>query len=253
MGEADRYSPSNLQKAVNQTQFMALTLALHQTYCDLLRLFLLGYREAASPEALTGFDQSMISSRGQQAVYHALTNVSVAKDCVEHCGHLRLYDLDAAICVYHAAQIVSFASQPGRVEIQDKHNATARINWCLEFLKVFYPMSEFVKPMARDLENLSRKSRLGPAASSSAKEDAPSTDGVHGSTKLSIHSLLRRADFSDEDADEAGHSTSSITWDGGVRLNQEPEDMAPFFDPWMGWQGSLDPFGYLQISENDLS
>lgn len=129
-------------------------MALHQTYCDLLRLLLMGYREAASPEVLAEFDQSLISSLAQQAVYHALANVAIAEDCIEQCSHLRLYDLDPAICVYHAAQIVSFASQPDRVEIQDKHHVNFRIDLCLQFIKVFYRTSEFVRPMARDMESL---------------------------------------------------------------------------------------------------
>lgn len=258
ISEADQYSPFNLQKAANQTQFLSVSMALHQTYCDLLRLFLVGYREAASTEALAEFDQTMLSSRAQQAVYHALANVAIAKDCVEQCSHLRLYDLDPAICVYHAAQIVSFASQPGRVEIQDKHNVSFRIKWCLQFLKVFYPTSEAVKPMARDLESLARKSGL---SSSSAEGDLPSKDGLHGSTKLSIHSLLRRADFSDDDdtntrtsndTNPGLTSTTETAIDDDDGRDQEPEDTVPFFDPWMGWQGSLDPFGYLQISDNDL-
>lgn len=259
--EADRYSPFTLQNAANQTQFLSVSMAFHQTYCDMLRLFLTGYREAASPGALADFDQSMISSRAQQAVYHALANITMAKECVEQCSHLRLYDVDPAICVYHAAQIVSFASQPGGREIHDKHNVNFRINWCLQFLKVFYPTSEFVKPMARDIESLSRKSNLESVDSSAAQGELPSTEALHGSTKLSIHSLLRRADFSDDDnADNIAlnNATAALTTAAGIPFDvadapeQEPEDMVPFFDPWMGWQGSLDPFGYLQISDNDL-
>lgn len=253
--DEDSYSTMNLQRAPNQIHFLTVNMALHQTYCDLLRLFLAGYREAASTEVLTHFDPTMVSARAKQAVHHAMVNITIAEDCVKHCSHLRLYDIDAAICVYHAAQIMAFVSATNKRQAGE---TALKVGCCLNFLKIFYTTSEFAKPMIRDLERLSSQLQPGPVRQPSDgdipkdKHESLQTSDGNGAPKLSIHSLLRRANFPEVEADESSPQLGGPNEDLPAIGNEEMMDFDFSFDPWMGWQGSLDPFGYLQLSDSDL-
>ncbi|ETN36181.1 uncharacterized protein HMPREF1541_08458 [Cyphellophora europaea CBS 101466] len=249
--DEDRYWASRLCRAANQTQLLTVNMALNQNYCDLLRLFLAGYQEAASDTMLAELDPEFLSTRAERAVQYAYSNIAMAEDFTRQYSHLQLYDLDVAVCLYHAAQIVAFVTGP-----QGTPQAIIQVNQCLHFFKVFYPLSKTAQPMVRDLERLARKLYSNPTRphlNDRIETDThdPSELAVAGSTvpKLSIHSLLRQADFPDADHHETSPQTENTVEDEVITGVDEENDPDFSFDPWMGWQGSLDPFGYLQLSD----
>jgi hypothetical protein len=211
----------------------------------------MGYRESAPADLLAQIDPVTVSTYARRAIGHAEANTHIAKDFMENCPHQRFYDIDAAVCLYHAAQIVSFAAHSRFYEVQE---AAPAIDRCLQFLESFCSSSEFAKPMIRDLEALVQRSMPSsrPGESNQYIDSSGVADIALAAPKLSIHSLLRRADFPEVDEAETrldnGNSSQHVN-DDDLRSMMDTDFP---FDPWMGWQGSLDPFGYLQLSENDL-
>lgn len=224
-------------------------ISWHQTHCDLYRILLPGYSEAASSAVLRDYDASELARAEDLCSHHAMRIIDIITTLNQHSSRWHLLEFDTAICAYHATRLVLYISRLGnRRNRLSPEFALSRAQLCLAALKRFFFASALVAPIIRELEqsirvfstqqhqkqrgracsSVSISQRTGngtpPEISAIATNrplDLPNspeksisnqcTDGGqdrHLSSaaqirqRLAIHSLLRRADFPDNDEED---------------------------------------------------
>lgn len=203
-------------------------LSFHQAHADLYRILLRGYREAAPAAVLDSLDPSLVAKASRLALHHATAIVDILATLNQHSQRLQLLEFDSAICGYHATRVLLFIAQFGAAPRPVSEEwALSRAELCLASLKRFFPTSRLVRPILEEMKRAiavfssrsatSTPSRLaspGPAASSGGRESAMGLSAAaRVRQRLAIHSLLRQADFTDEeDGAERRGSEASAQW-----------------------------------------
>ncbi|CAK7233460.1 hypothetical protein SBRCBS47491_008616 [Sporothrix bragantina] len=242
--------------AFAQTPWIArhvqMHLSWHQCFCDMHRLLLPGFHEAAPFSVLQRIDTADLAWAEGQCVLHACAILDLLS-CLNQVSTVpHLLEFDTAICSYQAALMVLFLARFGRTpQRPTREFATSRADLCLAALNRFFPASALVKPIREELQRAMQAfAAVGlahsqtttsattmegsPAISMTSETDTTSPIHIqpqqdqyqspkarHIRDKLAIHSLLRRADFSDED--EGGEDNTG----GGDTINTietVPED-----------------------------
>ncbi|KAL1900964.1 hypothetical protein Sste5346_002025 [Sporothrix stenoceras] len=229
-------------------------LSWHQCYCDMHRLLLPGFHEAAPLSILSTIDNDHLAWAETQCVHHAVAILDLLA-CLNQVSTVpHLLEFDTAICAYQAALVVLFVARFGRtpqLQRPTREFATSRAELCLAALNRFFPASALVKPIREELQRamhaFGQAGQAGQPGMSvlavvDPMEPSPATSlesGTNTTTpiqqqqqhqdkspgarqireKLAIHSLLRRADFSGGDDGDDGD-------DGGVdTVETVPEDV----------------------------
>ncbi|KAI2469834.1 hypothetical protein F4781DRAFT_206618 [Annulohypoxylon bovei var. microspora] len=189
----------------------------HQSHCDLYRILLTGYPEAAPDVVLHATNPDDIATAERYCLKHSMSIIEILTNLNQQSTDCPLMEFDIAICAYHAARLLLFISRFGRTEDRPRPEfATSRVDLCLTALKRFYGTSVLVRPIIEEMQRSVKKfSQQGhtlispPSPSASAKKSTygDSEDQLSSAAKtrqrLAIHSLLRQAEFSDgEDNDE---------------------------------------------------
>lgn len=221
-------------------------LSYHQSHCDLYRLLLQGYREAVPIPVLDAMDTSLLVKAEQLCLQHATAIADILATLNHQSQRAQLLEFDTAICGYHATRLLLFISQFGRAATRPSEEwALSRAELCIASLRRFFLHSSLVKPILREMRRaitvFSSESRPATPnrlvasvpsvkASSSqhhhninnkAKKDVSAVGGLSEAARvrqrLAIHSLLRQADFTDEeDVQQAQEDTSRL----GVAIPQ---------------------------------
>ncbi|KAF6798785.1 hypothetical protein CMUS01_15696 [Colletotrichum musicola] len=201
-------------------RYILAHLSWHQCHCDLYRLFLSGYKEAA-PDVVTGsvspgFTENAVSV----CLHHAQTIVAILHDVTGlEDADLKVVDNDVAICSYHASRIIIFISG-SRLKPPDSNitteSALEKARSTLAILRRLYKNSTLAKYILSDLEAVIQDPTTTAAATTD--EDAPE-EGQPSAPKrprfarraqkhqnLAVHSVLRHALFVDDSHRAAGHS-----------------------------------------------
>lgn len=163
---------------------IALQLSWHQCHCDLYRLLLPGYQEAAPKPVLASLlDQrdanqeqikdDLMSKAERLCLHHASAIISLLTSLNQQSTRPHLLEFDATICAYHATRLLLFISRFGR----DRTNrptaefAASRVELCVAALRRFFPRSKLVSPILTEMERSMGK--LGPSSSSTAVAEGP--------------------------------------------------------------------------------
>lgn len=206
-------------------------LSFHQCHCDLYRLLLRDYREAAPAVVLDALDPALLARAEELCLRHAAAIVDILATLNQQSQRAQLLEFDTAICGYHATRILLFIAQRSSSSSNRSTLASARPSeeWalsraelCLASLRRFFPSSRLVRPVLEEMRRAmavfstrsatmtpSRLASPGPSASTAAVGSSISSkDPAAGLSaaarvrqRLAIHSLLRQADFADEDDD----------------------------------------------------
>lgn len=197
-----------------------LHLSWHQCHCDIYRLFLVGYREAAPAVVLDALDPVYTAQAVSLCLHHATAIIQILTNLNQQSMQPRLLEFDTAICAYQATRLILFLSRTGKSGIvrATEEFALSRAELCLAALKRFFPDSMLVKPM---IEEMARAIAAFPSPSSDEPEQLPTfshhrtearrrekspkqqlSAAAKARQRLAIHSLLRQADFSDGDDDD---------------------------------------------------
>ncbi|EXJ62879.1 hypothetical protein A1O7_03321 [Cladophialophora yegresii CBS 114405] len=186
---------------------LAMHLSWHQCRCDLYRLLLKGYPEAAPSIVLADLDPEAMSDAVQMCSESALSMIQTLSDVNLHSTNTPVLEYDTAICGYHACRLVLFLAhaQPSGVRFS-KEYAISRAELCLAAIKRFFRHSTPAGPILKDLENLISKCDTSPndwthltvrSASNEQSRDPLLSEVARAKQRLAIHSLLRQADFED--------------------------------------------------------
>lgn len=193
-------------------------LSFHHSQCDLYRLLVRGYREAAPAAVLDAVDPALLDRAEQLCLEHATATVDILATLNQVSHRALRLEFDTAICGYHAARLLLFIAQESRSPNRPSEEwALSRAELCLAALKRFFSSSRLARPVLEEMKRAisvfssraggtassSTPSRLaspGPATNSGKKDPAAGLSAAaRVRQRLAIHSLLRQADFADGD------------------------------------------------------
>ncbi|KAL2404589.1 hypothetical protein ABEF93_006148 [Exophiala dermatitidis] len=207
LADFDKYSSTMFTHGRKQVRLLIVHQSWHLTHCDLYRIFLTGYREAAPASALDGIDsQEVLRIRGL-CLQHALSIVQILQEFSEQ-SPAQTVDFDTANHAYHATRIILFTTQPNVIaKPLSVGAALEKARFCQRMLERYFPNSPVVEPMKKEMELLIARYSTRFNASGSAQlpqpeetidEDPRLADEARIRQRLGIHSLIRRADFVDD-------------------------------------------------------
>ncbi|TIC90096.1 hypothetical protein CH35J_012221 [Colletotrichum higginsianum] len=209
-------------------------ISFHQAHCDLYRILLLNYPEAAPRVVLEAVDDgAYVTSAEQGCLRHAVAIIQILTNLNQLSTRPLLLEFDTAICAYHATRLLLFISRAARVPgCPSPEFAASRAALCLAALKRFFPSSALVKPIIDDMERLTRghapqEGGIGGLSSPEFQEgrrnlEQQLSDAAKARQRLAIHSLLRQADFTDEDDGDGYSSSMSTTGMSPVMTRRTP-------------------------------
>ncbi|KAI1771210.1 hypothetical protein F4818DRAFT_215905 [Hypoxylon cercidicola] len=188
-------------------------ISWHQSHCDLFRLLLHGYPEAAPAVVLEAIDPDYAAKAERHCLRHATAIIEILTSLNQQSTSRLLLEFDIAICAYHATRLLLFISRFGKTRDRPSPEfASSRADLCLAALKRFYGSSALVGPIIREMQRSVRIfSHHGSAPACPPSPNAHSTRGdpehqfssvAKARQRLAIHSLLRQAEFSDGDDDD---------------------------------------------------
>ncbi|KAI1282897.1 hypothetical protein F5Y07DRAFT_200563 [Xylaria sp. FL0933] len=236
-GPEHQYSVSNLTSCAWPAQFVMLHMSYYQCYCDLYRMFLTGYSEAAPSRILATLRPQDRIAMQAQCLEHAESILRILGDFVsQHPGEshgrgsrLLLLERDAAVCAFESARLVMFGARlpcaTSTLEVAI-HKARAI---SLYFITNFYQYSASTRPLSVTLEHLisSYSNRL--AGQTQPQTRTTTTQETHSEPesaaprsssnkisqyassrqRLSVQSLLLQSDFTDDSHEIAAGSFSA--------------------------------------------
>jgi hypothetical protein len=218
---------------------IALQLSWHQCHCDLYRLLLRGYPEAAPRPALEVLSRQGTNDHDENGCNDLLLRAE--RRCLQHSNSIILIltllnqqsprfcflEFDATICAYHATRLLFFISRFGR-DLKTRPSvefSASRLELCLAALRRFFPQNKLVGPIIAEMENNRHKlATLTPRSASRV----PASEM---NEKLAVHSLLRLARFSERDDADGGTGiltagTSATTQTSSIFPQTNPPGIA---------------------------
>lgn len=201
-------------------------------------------------DAIEARDPTLLARAEQLCLRHATAIADVLAMLNHQSQRAQLLEFDTAICGYHATRLLLFLSQPGRQPATrpSEEWALSRAELCVASLRRFFPRSNLVRPVLDEMKKaiaaftLSRGTptttttiatpnrlpaspALSPARSRtdtntnctttppkdpSTNVGGPLSAAARVRQRLAIHSLLRQADFNeDEDQQQQQDDFSS--------------------------------------------
>lgn len=188
---------------------LMLRLSWHQSHCDLYRLLLPGYQEAAPGNVLATITQEQKDAAKLQCLKHALSIVRLVASLDETSWNPPPLEFDTAICVYHAIRLIVFIARfhQGTDDLSPEL-ANGKAILCLAALRRLFRSSILVQPIIDEVQ------RLIDAFSSQDTSNftfasAPSSDERRNPARkispiakvqqrLAVHSLLSRVELENE-------------------------------------------------------
>lgn len=207
-------------------------LSFHQCHCDLYRILLRGYREAAPAVILNAMDQALLERAEQLCLQHATAIVDILATLNQQSQRAQLLEFDTAICGYHAVRLLLFTAQFSRLPSRPSEEwALSRAELCIASLRRFFPTSKLVRPVLEEMRRIiavfsarsaattpSRLASPGPTINGAKDHAAGLSAAARVRQRLAIHSLLRQAEFTDEeDAGEERRGSDANRWTASPR------------------------------------
>ncbi|EWG49028.1 hypothetical protein FVEG_08651 [Fusarium verticillioides 7600] len=128
-------------------------ISWHQAHCDINRILLPGYSEAAPGAVLAGHDNQALLIAEAQCLHHAMRIIYILTTLNQHSTQHHLLEFDTAICAYHATRLILFISRFGKGPARPSPEfAVSRAELCLAALKRFFRFSALVSPIIGELE-----------------------------------------------------------------------------------------------------
>jgi hypothetical protein len=218
------YSFEILQKYANSRWFLryvAVQIAWHQSHCDIYRLFLSGYREAAPEAVIQACSAEYVAQAALASLRHARTVTEIIKGVRSLNRTMASPPRDICIGGYHATRLLLFLS--GSDLIPPQHNittddATALANEMLTILEPLFSSHAMLGRTVKDLARIITTHVPGAPSQPRDSSDEEQTTGnkrgarfamtVQRHTSLGVHSALRYARFLDDD-EEVAESTAT--------------------------------------------
>ncbi|KAJ3570730.1 hypothetical protein NPX13_g5634 [Xylaria arbuscula] len=230
-----QYSISNLSSCAWPAQYVMLHVSYYQCHCDLYRMFLNGYTEAAPSIFLASIRHQDCIAMQAKCLEHAENIIRILGDFVA--GHTRdspnssqllLLERDAAVCAFESARLVMFGARlPCATSTLEDSIYKAR-GISLYFITEFFQYSASTRPLIVALETLissyskrlvrqaqpdtriqGAHTELEPELEPAAPRSSNISRQASSRQRLSVQSLLLQSDFADDSHEIAGPSSGS--------------------------------------------
>ncbi|KAI1358347.1 hypothetical protein F5Y08DRAFT_333185 [Xylaria arbuscula] len=230
-----QYSISNLSSCAWPAQYVMLHVSYYQCHCDLYRMFLNGYTEAAPSIFLASIRHQDCIAMQAKCLEHAENIIRILGDFVA--GHTRdspnssqllLLERDAAVCAFESARLVMFGARlPCATSTLEDSIYKAR-GISLYFITEFFQYSASTRPLSVALETLissyskrlvrqaqpdtriqGAHTELEPELEPAAPRSSNISRQASSRQRLSVQSLLLQSDFADDSHEIAGPSSGS--------------------------------------------
>ncbi|KAF4978451.1 hypothetical protein FZEAL_5176 [Fusarium zealandicum] len=191
-------------------RYVASHLSWHQCHCDLSRMFLPGYREAAPEAVVRGLPEAYVTDAAQNCLYHARAIMKILQDLSELNPGLVVAHMDIAICAYHSSRLLLFLSQ-SPLNPSDSGLTTdlalTQATAVFQLVKRLFTTSPIVNRLTVDFGRLIHLYATGQREpsqeSSDTDEHSPTRPPRFARVakehqKLGVHSMLRHARFVDD-------------------------------------------------------
>ncbi|KAF2972774.1 hypothetical protein GQX73_g843 [Xylaria multiplex] len=192
-----QYSISNLALCDWPAQFVMLHMSYYQCHCDLYRMFLTGYSEAAPSVLLANMRLQDCIAMQAACLEHAENIIRILGDFVtSHSnGHrkLLLLERDAAVCAFESARLVMFGARLACATstLEVAINKAREVS--LQFITKFFPYSASTQPLDFfSLVTIYHFHQIHYRLGASSRQ------------RLSVQSLLLQSDFMDDSHEIAG-------------------------------------------------
>ncbi|KAI0434906.1 hypothetical protein F5Y09DRAFT_155196 [Xylaria sp. FL1042] len=247
-----QYSVTNLASCAWPAQFVMLHMSYYQCYCDLYRMFLTGYSEAAPSRLLANIRPQDRIAMQEQCLQHAENIIRILGDFISHNpgeshgrSRLLLLERDAAVCAFESARLVMFGARlPCATSTLEVAIHKAR-GVSLYFITNLFQYSASTRPLSVALEHLisSYSSRLAGQTQSQTRtqetHSEPESAAPRSSSKisqyassrqrLSVQSLLLQSDFTDDSHEIAGSFSVTNIINTTTYIPNQPETAYPPF------------------------
>ncbi|KAJ5306067.1 hypothetical protein N7508_005082 [Penicillium antarcticum] len=185
------------------TRFLQIAVSWHQSHCDLYRLFLPGYPEAA-PKIIIGAMDISIREHAVRQCHEHVDHISRILSGLQNLPSTLILPHSIAICAYHATRLTLFLSSSPDVNVPlEMSDAIAKAHIAVAVTETYFSASPSTKQIVLDLQGLART--VGTEPESIYRElcspSPPFDQGFYRHGHLAIHSLVRQAGFVDDGYD----------------------------------------------------
>jgi hypothetical protein len=185
------------------TRYLQISITWHQSHCDLYRLFLPGYPEAA-PKIIIG---AMDISIREHAIHQCHEHVERINQIISDLRTLPstlVLPHSIAICAYHATRLTLFLpSSPDLNVPLEMEDAISKAQTAAAVTETYFLSSPSTKQIVLDLQRLAHAVDTEPGSiyRELCSPSPPFDQGFHRHGHLAIHSLVRQANFVDDGYD----------------------------------------------------
>ncbi|KAI1749628.1 hypothetical protein F4782DRAFT_296422 [Xylaria castorea] len=251
-----QYSLANLISCEWPAQFVMLHMSYYQCHCDLYRMFLNGYSEAAPSMLLASIRSQDRIAMQAKCLEHAENIIRILGDFLTHHtrlsrgrSHLLLLERDGAVCAFESARLVMFGARlPCATSTLEVAIHKAR-SVSLHFITEFFPYSASTQTLRTALEHLissytkrlaqqtqttqtTTRETLSEPEPAAPRSSSKISQYANSRQRLSVQSLLLQSDFADDSAEIAGPAVTH------QQQQQQQETAYPSFP-----QARTDPVG----------
>jgi hypothetical protein len=185
------------------TRYLQISITWHQSHCDLYRLFLPGYPEAA-PKIIIGAMDISVKEHAVRQCHEHVERINQILSDLQTLPSTLVLPHSIAICAYHATRLTLFLPSSPDVNVPlEMRDATAMAHTAVAVTETYFSSSLSTKQIVLDLQRLAHTVDTDPELiyRELCSPSPPFDQGFHRHGHLAIHSLVRQANFVDDDYD----------------------------------------------------
>ncbi|KAJ5132363.1 hypothetical protein N7448_006521 [Penicillium atrosanguineum] len=184
-------------------RYLQVSMTWHQVHCDLYRMFLPRYPQAA-PKVIMETVEPSLKAHAVKACQDHVKNINeILKGLLDLTGHPVLPSY-IAVCAYHATRLTLFLPSSPVLGMQmNMESAIESANVALHVLHRWFSGSVATEKIILDMQYLVSLSRGDPGSifRELSCPSPPLDHGRHRHSHLAVHSLVRQANFMDDGYD----------------------------------------------------
>ncbi|KAJ6009103.1 hypothetical protein N7499_000943 [Penicillium canescens] len=185
------------------TRYLQISITWHQSHCDLYRLFLPGYPEAA-PKIIIGAMDISIREHAVRQCHEHVERINQILSDLQNLPPTLLLPHSIAICAYHATRLTLFLLSSPDVNVPlEMRDAITKAHTAAAVTETYFSSSPSTKQIVLDLQRLEHAVNIEPESiyRELCGPSPPFDQGFHRHGHLAIHSLVRQANFVDDGYD----------------------------------------------------
>jgi hypothetical protein len=189
--------PMEMDRSLWFPRYLQISISWNQAHCDLYRLFLPGYPEAAPRIILDAIDSEVREHAVRQCYEHV---VQINQHLSDLLGASQLVlPHYVAICAYQATRLNLYLSSSPDVSMQlSMTDAIQKAHIAVTVTQTYFS-SPSTKELVLELQRLVQAADIDPLSMNRDLCSSPSLDqGLTRHNHLAIHSLVRQANFVDD-------------------------------------------------------